>query len=170
MLTPVQQSQYSTPIFITSKKEGAVRSITDYCSLNQNFFRNPYPLPIICETIQYLEGFKYATVLYINTEHYTIRLLPASQYMTTIINEFGKFRYNILPMGMCASGDIFQAKVDELLDDIEGVKTYIDDIPVLRKNCFTKHIEQLMIILCRLRALGLKFNAPKCSFGLNDIP
>ena len=39
-------------------------------------------------------------------------------------------------MGMCASGGIFQAKVDELLGDIKGVKTYIDDILVLGKDIF----------------------------------
>ena len=31
-------------------------------------------------------------------------------------------------MGMCASGYIFQGKVDELLDYIKYGKTYIDDI------------------------------------------
>ena len=56
--------------------------------------------------------------------------------MTTIVTEFGKFEYNRLPMGMCASGDIFQAKVDELLGDFEGIKTYIDDILVLGKGIF----------------------------------
>ena len=48
-----------------------------------------------------------------------------------IVTEFGKFRYNRLPMGMCASGDIFQAKVDELIGNIEGVKMYINDILIL---------------------------------------
>ena len=66
--------------------------------------------------------------------------------------------------------DIFQAKVDKLLGDIEGVKTYIDDILVLGKDTFEKHIEQLRIIFGRLRAAGLKVNAPKCSFGLKEIP
>ena len=74
-----------------------------------------------------LEGFQYATALDLNMGYYTIRLSPTSQYMTTIVTEFGKLRYNRLPMGMCASGDILQSKVDELLGDIEGVKTYIGD-------------------------------------------
>ena len=64
----------------------------------------------------------------------TIRLYPASQDMTTIVTEFGKFRYNCLPMVMCASGYILQYKVDKLLSDIEVVKGYIDDILVLRKD------------------------------------
>ena len=50
--------------------------------------------------------------------YYTISILPASYDITTIITEFGKFRYNRPPMGICASGEIFQTKVDELIYDI----------------------------------------------------
>ena len=87
-----------------------------------------------------------------------------------IVTESSKFRYNRLPMGVCASGDIFQAKVDEILGDIEGFKMYIDDVLVLKFYCFTNHIEQLRIIFGRLCASGLNANAPKCSFGLKEIP
>ena len=119
--------------------------------------------------MQQLEGFQYTTALDMNMGYYTTRISPASQDMTTIVNRFGKFRYNRLPMGMCASGDIFQAKVDKLLSDIEGVKTYINDIIVLNKDCFRNHIEQLIMIFGRMHAVGLKVNAPKCSFVLKDI-
>ena len=37
-----------------------------------------------------------------------------------IVTEFGKFRYNRVPVGICTSGDIFQSKLDELIGDIEG--------------------------------------------------
>ena len=65
--------------------------------------------------------------------YYTISLSPVGQYMTEIVTEFDKFKYNRLPMVMCASGYIFQDKVYEMLGDIEGVKTYIHDILVLIK-------------------------------------
>ena len=71
--------------------------------------------------------------------YYNISLSPASQYMTTIVTEFGKFKYNCLPMVICASGDIFQAKVDNLLGDIKGVNIYINDIIFLNKEIFYKH-------------------------------
>ena len=51
-----------------------------------------------------------------------------------IVTDFGKFGNNILLMGTCASEYIFQAKVDNLLGDIEGIKTYINDILVLNKD------------------------------------
>ena len=63
-------------------------------------------------------------------------------------------------MGMCASGDIFQAKVDELIGDIEGIKTYIDDILILTINVFEKRIDQLRILFGRLCTAGLKVSTP----------
>ena len=51
VLTPVQQSQYGTPVFIITKKEGTARFITDYRGLNHKLVRNPYPLPRIGEII-----------------------------------------------------------------------------------------------------------------------
>ena len=108
-----------------------------------------------------LVGLHYVKGLYLNMVLYTIRIYPAIQDTTTIVTEFEKFGYNCLPMGMCAAGDILQAKVDELLGDIKIVKTYIGDIIVLRKGCFTKHIDQLRIVFGRLRTEGLKVNAHK---------
>ena len=86
-----------------------------------------------------------------------------------IVTEYGKFRYNRLLIGMWDLGDIFQAKVDIMIDVIKGVKAYINDISVLRKDILSNHIEQLRIIFGRLRASGLKLNNPNCSFGLKDI-
>ena len=83
-----------------------------------------------------LEGFQYAKALYLNMGYYNIRLSPASQYTTAMVTEFGKFRYNRLPIGMCTSGEIFQSKVEKLIGDIKGVKTYINDIIVLSKDIF----------------------------------
>ena len=54
VITPVQHSQYGTPIFIIPNKESTVRFITDYFRLNHKLIRNLYQLPIIGETIQQL--------------------------------------------------------------------------------------------------------------------
>ena len=43
-------------------------------------------------------------------------------------------------MGMCDLGDIFQAKVYDLIGDFKGIKTYIDDLLFLSKEIFSNHI------------------------------
>ena len=95
--------------------------------------RKPYPLPRISDTLQQLEGFNYATSLDLNMGYYHIQLSPTAADICTIITEYGTFRYKRLPMGVACSPDIFQAKIYELLGDIDGTKAYIDDILVVKR-------------------------------------
>ena len=121
--------------------EGTARFITDYRNINQKMVKNPYPLPRKGEKIHQLEGLQYAMALDLNMKYYTIDISPESGNLTNILTEFGKFRYNRVPMVICASDDIFQAKVDDLVGDIDGFKTYIDIILVLGKGSFKQHID-----------------------------
>ena len=170
VLEKVQESEWGTPVFIIPKKEGTVRLLTDYRKVNGQIVRKPYPIPRIADTLQQLEGFTFATALDLNMGYYTIPLAECSKDITTIVTEFGKFRYTCLPMGMVISGDIFQAKIYDLVGDIEGIRTYIDDILCIGKGSFSQHLQQLEEVFRRFLKAGLKVNAAKCSFGLKEIP
>ena len=100
------------------------------------------------------------TALDLTMGYYTIRFSLTSIEMTTIVPEFGKFRYNHLLVSICTSGDIFQTKVDNLISDIEGVKTYIKYVLVLINESFSKAYRKLSIIFGILQAAGLKFDTP----------
>ena len=53
------------------------------------------------------------------------------------------------------------------MGDIEGTKAYIDDILVIKKGTFNE--PQLKEIFKQCLKTGLKLNAEKCRFGLNEI-
>ena len=169
VLEKVQSSEWGSPTFIIPKKDGRVRFISDFRKLNQKIKRKPYPLPRISDTLQELEGFQYATSLDMNMGYYHIALSPEASDMCTIVTEFGKYRYKRLPMGVSCSPDIFQAKINELLGDIEGTRAYIDDILVIKRGTFDEHLAQLEEIFQRCQKTGLKLNAVKCRFGINEI-
>ena len=104
-----------------------------------------------------MEGFTFATALDLNMGYYTIPLAECSKDVTTIVTEFGKFRYTCLPMGMVISGNELQSKMYNLIGDIEGVKT-INNIICIGKSSFADHIKQLEEIFCRFLKAGLKVN------------
>ena len=87
-----------------------------------------------------LEVFQYATALDLNTGYNNLRISPAIQYMlTTLMNLLNSDTF--VSLWACALRVICsKTKVDELLGDTEGVKTYINDILVLIKDRFSKHI------------------------------
>ena len=69
-------------------------------------------------------------------------------------------------MGMCTYMDILKVELYELLGDIEGVNTYINDVLVVSKDGFPKYIDHIRVVLSGLRNAGLKSVPKKSVFGL----
>ena len=65
-----------------------------------------------------LEVLQFATALDITMGYYTIQLDEKYKYVMTIVTEFGKLQYNVLPMGMVMSGYIFLYKVNKIIGNI----------------------------------------------------
>jgi hypothetical protein len=95
--------------------------------------RRSYPIPKISTTLQELEGFTYAMALDLNMGWHTIRLDPKAVEMFTIIFPWGKYSYMRLPMGFAGSADIFQAEMMYLMESLEYVRAYIDDLLVITR-------------------------------------
>ena len=134
VLKKVNQSECAAPTFIIPKKDGTVRFISDFRELNKSIKRKPYPIPKIQDLMLKLEGFQYATSLDLNMGYYHIELCPDSKKLCTIVLPFGKYEYQRLPMGLCNSPDIFQEKMSTLMQDLEYVRAYIDDLLILTSS------------------------------------
>ena len=68
----------------------------------------------INEMLLKLEGFQYATSLYLNMGYYHIRLSKNASNLCTIILTWGKYWYKCLPMGVAISTDLFHQKMNYL--------------------------------------------------------
>jgi hypothetical protein len=136
---------------------------------NKRIVRRSYPIPKISTTLQELEGFTYAMALDLNMGYYTIRLDPRAVEMFTIIFPWGKYSYQRLPMGYAGSADIFQAEMMKLMEALEYVRAYIDDLLVITRGTLEDHLEKLREVLRRLRGAGLKVNAAKSFFCTHEI-
>ena len=55
-------------------------------------------------------------------------------------------------MGLCNSTDIFQEKINELVNDLEYVRTYIDDLLIISIESFEDHLIQVKTVLKKLKA------------------
>jgi len=138
-----------------------VRTISDFRELNKRIVRRPFPIPKISTTLQELEGFTYATALDLNMGYYTIRFDPRAVEMFNFIFPWGKYSYQRLPMGYAGSVDISQAEMMKLMEALEYVRAYIDDLLVITRGTLEDHLEKLREVHRRLRGAGLKLNAAK---------
>ena len=76
---------------------------------------------------------------------------------------------SFVSLGVNVSPDIFQEKMSILMDGLEFVRTYLDDLLIISNSTFEDHLRQLSTVLQRLRRAGLKINAEKSSFFSPEI-
>ncbi len=101
--------------------------------------------------------------------YYTIRLDQDASKICTIIFPWGKYSYKRLPMGIAGSPDILQGKMLELMETLEYVRAYLDDLLCISKLSLEDHLKKLEEVLRRLRDAGLKVNAAKSTFCALEI-
>jgi hypothetical protein len=72
-------------------------------------------------------------------------------------------------MGIAGSPDIFQGKMSELMESLEYVQAYLDDLLCLFRSSLKDHLEKLEEVLRHLCNAGLKVNAKKSTFCALEI-
>jgi hypothetical protein len=162
-------SEWAAPNFIIPKKNGTVRFILDFRRLNEELKRKPYPIPKIAQMLQELENFAHATSLDLNMGYYTIILHPDYQKLCTIVTPFCKYQYLRLLMGISCSPDIFQEKISDLMQHLNFVRTYLDDLLVISSGTFNDHLEKLEVVFKLLCDKGLRVNAEYPTFCAEEI-
>jgi len=169
VIRKVNRSEYAAPNFVIKKKDGSLRTLADFRELNKRIKRKPFPIPLIQDMLQKLEGFMYATSLDLNMGYYHILLTPNASRLCTIVLPWGKYEYLRLPMGLCNSPDIFQEKMSELMQGLEFVRAYLDDLLVISRGDFDQHLDHLEKVLERVTEAGLKINASKSAFCQTEL-
>jgi hypothetical protein len=162
-------SEWALPSFVIPKIDRTVCFFSDFWEVNKRLVRTPFPIPKISTVFQEIEGDTFATALELNMRYYTIRLDPDTSKICTIIFPWGKYSYKRLPMGIAGSPDIFQGKVPELMESLEYVRAYLDDLLCISKLSLEDHLEKLEEVLRRLRHARLKVNAAKSTFCAHKI-
>lgn len=168
-LTRVYSSDYASPIVVCFKKDGSLRICGDY-SVSINKFLDPVqtPLPTINEVLSQVGHATIYSQIDLSQAFMQLRLGDDSKKYTTINTSEGLFRYEFLPFGLRASSGIFQAFITKVLNGIDDIIVYQDDILVLSPN-LQSHNRTLNIVLTALKNAGVKINPVKCKFYTNEV-
>jgi hypothetical protein len=72
-------------------------------------------------------------------------------------------------MGTSGLSDFFQEKVTSLMQSLEFVRTYLDNLLIILSGTYDNHLKKLEKVLTCLQLAGLCIDVNKSSFALHKI-
>ena len=155
-------------LVVVPKKSGDVRLCVDLKVLNESVLRETHPIPKVEDSLAQLSGATLFTKLDANSGFWQIPLSESSRLLTTFITPFGRYAFNKLPFGISSAPELFQKRINLILEGLEGVVCQIDDILVFGKDQ-EEHQRRLAKVLERLESANVTLNSNKCEFNKTSV-
>ena len=100
--------------------------------------------------------------------YWAIHLDEDSQLLTTFRTPFGRYCWQRLPFGLSTSQDVFQARMDKIMEGLNGVVSIADDVCVHGRNAVDRDANQINL-MNRAAEKGLVFSSDKCFIKQESI-
>ena len=165
ILEPVEIAEWAAPIVVVLKKDcKRVRICGDFSvTVNPVSKLDRYPIPKIDDLFARLSKGKLFSKLDLSQAYQQLTLDEESKKYVVINTHRGLFRYTRLPFGIASAPGIFQRVIESLLQGINGVVVYLDDI-LITGDSEEAHLKALDEVLSRLDRAGLRVKRSKCEF------
>jgi len=126
-----------SPILFVPKPHGrGLRLCVDYRALNQITIPNRYPLPLMYEVQDRVQGAQWFTKMDLKNGFHLIRMREGDEWKTAFRTRYGLFEFQVMPFGLTKVPSTFQDMMNHVLSDLldVGVLAYMDDILVYAKT------------------------------------
>src|SRR6195952_5624795 len=129
----------------------------DYRGLNNDTVKNSYPLPLIHELQDRLQGAQWFTAFDIPGAYNRIRIKAGHEWKTAFRTRFGLYEYLVMPFGLTNAPATFQAYINNVLRKYLDIIVvfYLDDILVYSKT-YDDHVRHVRKVLQALADAKMK--------------
>ena len=165
------KSEYSSPIVLTTKKNGETRMCIDSRRLNKALIRDNYPLSLIEDQLDMLCNKKFFTALDLRDGFHHVKIAEDSIKFTSFVTPIGQFEYLRMPFGLKTAPATFQRFMNSILEDeikAGEVVVYMDDI-LIASETLDQHLTVLKRVFKLLVENKLELRIDKCSFLQSEI-
>ena len=161
MITHVDEPMdWVSSITYIQKANGEICLCLDPCDLNEAIHCNHHKMSTVEEVAHKFAHSCFFTKLDAHHGYWSIILDQDSSLLMTFNSPFGRYRFLQFPFGLVCSQDIFQKKMDQILEECQGCIRITDDITI--HGCTeAEHDACLRDLMCITHKYDLVFNPQK---------
>ena len=161
-------SPYSSPAVVVKKKDGGNRICVDLRHLNKVTTIDPQAVPSPADSFFGMKEDRYISKRDLTKGYHQIRVRPTDVHKTAFVTMGQHYEYLRMPFGMVNSGMTMMRAVWKLLDVMDNVVDYIDDL-LVHTQTWEEHVQTLKELFKRLKAANLVARPTKCAFGATQV-
>ena len=175
IIAPVEQpTPWVSSVVVTTKKSGALRVCLDPRPLNKALKRETYQMPVLDEILPELAQAKVFSTVDLRSGFWHCVLDDQSSLLTTFSTPYGRYRWLRLPFGLSVSPEIFQKRLNQAIEGLEGVLNIADDILIYGVGeteaiASADHDRKLRALLERCQNRGMVLNQDKLKLRVKRV-
>jgi len=164
-------SPAGSPFLFVPKTNGkGLRSCMDYRKLNQVTIPNRYPLLLMQELHDRVQGSQWFTKLDLKNGFNLIRIKEEDEWKTAFRTCYRLYEFQVMPFGLTNAPSTFQDMMNHVFSDMLdlGLLVYMDDILIYAKT-EKEHDRIVKEFLERLQTNGLAVSPEKCVWKATEV-
>ena len=169
VIQPSTSEWASAPVLVR-KKDGSLRYCIDYRPLNSRTIRDCFPLSLIEDCLDTLNGTHYFSSVDMASGYWQISIRPEDRPKTAFVTRYGLYEHVRMGFGLCNAPATFSRAMGLVLRGLtyRQVLAYLDDVVIVGRT-FEEHIGNLEVVLARFRSHNLKLKPKKCHLFQKEI-